>query len=109
MLTTTMLAIQFAYEDERLLDVVLQGHAEMWSAMQARDRIDADPDAVDDDWIRATERERKFAEYGSYTAGARAGSILIDASIDESQHKLPMHEIPPACPSCRRRRPDSAV
>ena len=25
---------QFAYEDERVLDVVMQGHAEMWRAMQ---------------------------------------------------------------------------
>ena len=34
---------QFAYEDERVLDVVMQGHAEMWKAMQERDRIYADP------------------------------------------------------------------
>ena len=25
---------QFAYEDERVLDVVMQGHAELWQAMQ---------------------------------------------------------------------------
>ena len=29
---------QFAYEDERVLDVVMQGHAEMWAAMRERDR-----------------------------------------------------------------------
>ena len=28
---------QFAYEDERVLDVVMQGHAEMWKAMRERD------------------------------------------------------------------------
>ena len=30
---------QFAYESERVLDVVLQGHAEMWTAMRERDVI----------------------------------------------------------------------
>ena len=28
---------QFAYEDERVLDVVMQGHVEMWHAMKERD------------------------------------------------------------------------
>jgi ATPase subunit of ABC transporter with duplicated ATPase domains len=86
---------QFAYEDERVLDVVLQGHAEMWQAMQERDRIYADPDATDADYMRAAELEGRFAEYGGYTAEARAGSILIDAGIDESKHHVPMREVPP--------------
>src|SRR6478735_4992583 len=29
---------QFGYEDERVLDVVMQGHVEMWKAMTERDR-----------------------------------------------------------------------
>jgi ATPase subunit of ABC transporter with duplicated ATPase domains len=36
---------QFAYENERVLDVVLMGHAEMWAAMRERDAIYANPDA----------------------------------------------------------------
>ncbi|RPI15710.1 MAG: ABC-F family ATPase [Lysobacterales bacterium] len=86
---------QFAYEDQRVLDVVMQGHAEMWRAMQERDRIYADPEASDEDYMRAAELEAKFAEYDGYTAEARAGGILIDAGIDESKHDLPMREIPP--------------
>jgi ATPase subunit of ABC transporter with duplicated ATPase domains len=86
---------QFAYEDQRVLDVVMQGHAEMWHAMQERDRIYADPEASDEDYMKAAELEAKFAEYGGYTAEARAGSILIDAGIDESRHDGPMREVPP--------------
>ena len=86
---------QFAYEDQRVLDVVMQGHAEMWHAMQERDRIYADPEASDADYMKAAELEAKFAEYGGYTAEARAGSILIDAGIDESRHDGPMREVPP--------------
>ncbi|MFO1408118.1 MAG: ABC-F family ATPase [Steroidobacteraceae bacterium] len=86
---------QFAYEDERVLDVVMQGHAEMWAAMQERDRIYANPDATDDDYMRAAELEGRVAEYDGYTAEARAGALLIEAGIDESRHELPMREIPP--------------
>ncbi len=86
---------QFGYEDERVLDVVMQGHVEMWRAMQERDRIYADANASDADYMRAAELEGKFAEYGGYTAEARAGSILIDAGIDESKHNGPMRELPP--------------
>jgi ATPase subunit of ABC transporter with duplicated ATPase domains len=86
---------QFGYEDQRVLDVVMQGHVEMWRAMQKRDRIYADADASDADYMRAAELEGKFAEYGGYTAEARAGSVLIDAGIDESKHNGPMRELPP--------------
>ena len=86
---------QFAYEDERVLDVVMQGHAEMWAAMQERDLIYANPDATDADYMRAAELEGKFAEYGGYTAEARAGSILIDAGIEEWRHNQTMREVPP--------------
>ena len=86
---------QFAYEDQRVLDVVMQGHAEMWAAMQERDRIYANPDATDADYMRAAELEGKVAEYDGYTAESRAGALLIEAGIDESRHELPMREIPP--------------
>jgi ATPase subunit of ABC transporter with duplicated ATPase domains len=86
---------QFGYEDERVLDVVMQGHAEMWHAMRERDRIYANPEATNDDYMRAAELEGKVAEYDGYTAEARAGAILIDAGIDEAMHDLPMREIAP--------------
>src|ERR1700749_1190736 len=86
---------QFAYEDERVLDVVIQGHAEMWKAMKERDAIYANPDATDDDYMRAAELEGRFAEYGGYDAEARAGSILTDAGIPEGLHNGPMREVAP--------------
>jgi len=86
---------QFAYEDDRVLDVVMRGHAELWQAMQQRDRIYADPNATDEDYMKAAELEGVFAEYGGYDAEARAGSILTDAGIQESRHNGPMREVPP--------------
>jgi ATPase subunit of ABC transporter with duplicated ATPase domains len=64
---------QFGYEDQRVLDVVMQGHMEMWQAMSERDRIYGDANASDADYMRAAELEGKFAEYGGYDAEARAG------------------------------------
>ena len=46
---------QFAFEDFRVLDVVLMGHAEMWDAMAQRDAIYANPEASDDDYMRAAD------------------------------------------------------
>jgi ATPase subunit of ABC transporter with duplicated ATPase domains len=86
---------QFGYEDDRVLDVVMRGHAELLAAMQERDRIYADPNATDDDYMKAAELEGVFAEYGGYDAEARAGSILSDAGIPESRHNGPMREVPP--------------
>jgi ATPase subunit of ABC transporter with duplicated ATPase domains len=86
---------QFAYEDERVIDVVMQGHTELWKAMKQRDLIYADAHATDEDYMKAAELEGTFAEYGGYDAEARAGSILTDAGIPESRHNGPMREVPP--------------
>lgn len=86
---------QFGYEDQRVLDVVMQGHAEMWAAMQERDRIYANPESTDADYMHAAELETHFAEYGGYDAESRAASILLEAGIDESLHNGPMREVAP--------------
>ena len=86
---------QFAYEDERVIDVVMQGHAEMWAAMTQRDAIYAKPEASDEEYMRAAELEVQFAEYGGYDAEARAANILLDAGLDEPLHRGLMREVPP--------------
>ena len=40
---------QFAYEDKRVLDVVMMGHEKMWAAMTERDAIYANLEASEDD------------------------------------------------------------
>jgi ATPase subunit of ABC transporter with duplicated ATPase domains len=64
---------QFAYEDKRVLDVVMMGHEQMWAAMTERDAIYANLEATEDDYMKAAELEGVFAEYDGYTAEARAG------------------------------------
>jgi len=86
---------QFAYEDVRVLDVVLMGHEEMWQAMTERDAIYNNPDATEEDYMQAANLEAKFAEYDGYTAEARAGELLLGLEIPTEQHELPMREIAP--------------
>ncbi|NYI00064.1 ABC-F family ATPase [Cupriavidus plantarum] len=86
---------QFAYEDMRVLDVVMMGHTEMWAAAQERDAIYANPEATDDDYMKAADLEAKYAEYDGYTAEARAGELLLGVGIPTDQHQGPMSEIAP--------------
>lgn len=86
---------QFAYEDQRVLDVVLMGHEEMWACMQEKDAIYANPDATEDDYLRAADLEARFAEYDGYTAEARAGELLLGLGIETALHNGPMREVAP--------------
>jgi ATPase subunit of ABC transporter with duplicated ATPase domains len=86
---------QFAFEEIRVLDVVMMGHEEMWSAMTERDAIYADPQASEDDYMKAADLEAKFAEYDGYTAEARAGELLLGVGIPIEQHNGPMRDIAP--------------
>ena len=86
---------QFAYEDVRVLDVVMMGHEEMWTAMTERDAIYANPEASEEDYMRAADLEARFAEFDGYTAEARAGELLLGAGIPLEQHQGPMREIAP--------------
>ncbi|WP_124381064.1 ABC-F family ATPase [Ralstonia sp. SET104] len=86
---------QFAYEDMRVLDVVMMGHTEMWAAAQERDAIYANPDATDDDYMKAADLEAKYAEYDGYTAEARAGELLLGVGIPTDQHSGPMSNVAP--------------
>ncbi|AMP37723.1 ABC-F family ATPase [Ralstonia solanacearum] len=86
---------QFAYEDMRVLDVVMMGHTEMWAAAQERDAIYANPEATDDDYMKAADLEAKYAEYDGYTAEARAGELLLGVGIPTDQHQGPMSNVAP--------------
>jgi ATPase subunit of ABC transporter with duplicated ATPase domains len=86
---------QFAYEEMRVLDVVMMGHTEMWAAMSERDAIYANPEATDDDYMKAADLEGKFAEYDGYTAEARAGELLLGVGVEIGLHQGPMSNVAP--------------
>jgi ATPase subunit of ABC transporter with duplicated ATPase domains len=86
---------QFGFEDQIVLDVVMQGDAELWAVKQEKDAIYANPDASEEDYMHAAELEGKFAELDGYSAEARAGELLLGVGIPTDKHNGPMKEVAP--------------
>ena len=86
---------QFAYEDVRVLDVVLMGHELLWDTIRERDAIYANPDATEAEYLHAAELEGKVAELDGYTAEARAGELLLGVEVEQSLHDGPMSNVAP--------------
>ncbi len=82
----------------------MMGHTEMWAAMTERDAIYANPEATEDDYMKAAELEAKFAEYDGFTAEARAAELLSGVGISEDLHNAKMAEVAGAsnCAYCWR-------
>jgi ATPase subunit of ABC transporter with duplicated ATPase domains len=86
---------QFAYEDVRVLDVVMMGHAEMWACMQEKDAIYANPEATEDDYMHAAELEGRFRRIRRlHRRGARRRTAARRRHPTE-QHGGPMSEVAP--------------
>ena len=79
---------QFGYEEFTVLDTVIMGHQELWTIKEERDRIYAMPEMSEDDGMRVAELEVQFAELDGYSAEARAGELLLGASIPLEQHTV---------------------
>jgi ATPase subunit of ABC transporter with duplicated ATPase domains len=86
---------QFAFENDRVLDVVMMGHTELWNAIHERDAIYANVDASEEDYMRAADLEASVAEYDGYSAEARAGELLLGLGIAGESHQGPMSAIAP--------------
>lgn len=86
---------QFGYEDQRVLDVVMMGHEQMWKAKSEKDAIYMNLEATEEDYMRAAELETVFAEYDGYTAEARAGELLLGVGIPIDQHNGLMSAVAP--------------
>ena len=86
---------QFGYEDQRVLDVVMMGHEQMWNAKSEKDAIYMNLEATEEDYMKAAELEAVFAEYDGYTAEARAGELLLGVGIPIDQHSGLMSSVAP--------------
>lgn len=86
---------QFAYEDQRVIDVVIMGDKALWEVHHERDRIYSLPEMSEEEGIKVAELEGLYAELDGYTAEARAGELLLGVGIPVEQHYAPMSEIAP--------------
>ncbi len=85
---------QFEFDEYSVLNTVIMGHKKMMEVMQAKDAIYLDPDATEDDYMKASELEGEFGEMGGYTAESDAASFLNDLGVKEEYHQTLMKEIP---------------
>ena len=66
---------QFEFDNITVLNTVLMGHKKMWDVMHRKDAIYADPNATEDDYMKAGEMEAEFGEMGGYTAESDAATL----------------------------------
>src|SRR3989440_4410617 len=84
---------QYAYEDRRVLDVVLMGNKPLWDAMQEKEKLLAKPDLSNEESARLGELEGVIAEEDGYSAEAEAATLLDGLGLFENEHLRLMREI----------------
>ena len=85
---------QFEFDEQTVLNTVLQGHKRMWDVMHAKDALYAKEDFTEEDGIKAGELEGEFGEMGGYEAESNAASLLSDLGVKEDMHQSLMKDIP---------------
>ena len=83
----------FAYDEFSVLDTVLQGHTMLWDVMKEKDALYAKEDFSDEDGIRASELEEKFAEMEGWNAESDAAALLSGLGIKEEKHYMLMKDM----------------
>lgn len=83
----------FAYDHFEVLETVIMGHKELYDLMKEKDEIYMKEDFSDEDGIRASELEEKFAEMNGWMAESEAGELLNALGVDENLHRLKLSEL----------------
>ena len=83
----------FAFDEYTVLDTVLMGHTILWQVMSEKNAIYAKEDFTDEDGIRASELEEKFAEMEGWNAESDAASLLSGLGIKEDLHYRLMKDL----------------
>lgn len=83
----------FKYDDCTVMETVLRGHTVLWDIMQEKDALYAKEDFTDEDGIRASELEEKFAELEGWNAESDAAALLSGLGIRESLHGSLMKDL----------------
>ena len=76
----------FEFEEFTVLDTVMMGHKEMYAIQVEKDAIYMDPDATEEDGLRAADLENKYGEMGGWTAESDAATLLSNLGVKEDLH-----------------------
>lgn len=76
----------FEFEEFQILDTVIMGHKKMYDIMVEKNAIYMDPDATDEDGMRAADLENEFGEMGGWSAESDAAELLSNLGLKEEHH-----------------------
>ena len=91
--TSVLRQDQFAYEDQRVIDVVLQGNKSLWSVLQEKEALIHLPNLTEEQGLRLGELEVTIAEEDGYTAESDAGELLDGLGVPAEDHYRKMREV----------------
>ena len=84
---------QFAFDKFRVTDTVIMGNQRLWSALQEREHLYAQPTMTDADGMRLGELEGILGEEDGYTAESDAAILLQGLDIHDELHDKTMAEL----------------
>lgn len=83
----------FKFDAHTVLDTVLMGHTVLWDIMKQREALYAKEDFTDEDGMKASELEEKFAELEGWNAESDAAILLSGLGIKEDKHYMLMGDL----------------
>lgn len=83
----------FEYDEYPVIHTVMMGHKEMYAIMQEKDELYLKPDFNEEDGIKASELEEKFAEMNGWMAESEAGEVLSGLGISADKHHMLMKDL----------------
>ncbi len=76
----------FKYDEQTVLDTVIQGNARLFEIMKEKEALYAKEDFTDEDGIKASELEGEFAEMNGWDAETDAEQLLNGLGIEPENH-----------------------
>ena len=83
----------FKWDEYTVMDTVMMGHTVLWNIMKQREELYAKTDFTDEDGLKVSELEEKFAELDGWNAESDAASLLSGLGIKEDKHYMLMGEL----------------
>ncbi len=83
----------FEFEEHVVLNTVIMGHKELYDIMIEKNAIYMDPDASEEDGLRAADLENTYGEMGGWEAESNAAELLSNMGIKEHLHHKQMKEL----------------
>ena len=83
----------FKWDSYTVMDTVMMGHTVLWDIMKQREELYAKEDFTDEDGLKVSELEGKFAELDGWNAESDAAMLLSGLGVKEDKHYVLMGEL----------------